>query len=237
MGAVGNLVGEITGANKAADAAREGAQLSSAAQTEMFDKNLAFQREQWDYQKGLQQPWMNAGLRGLEGYMGLLNDPSSVRQDPGYQFGFNEGIRGVESSGLAGGMGLSGNTLKGLTQYGQDYASTKYGEALNRQMGLANFGSAASQNLMQGSQQMGSNVGNLMQGQGQQLGNMYSSMGQIDAQQATSGFNTMMGVGSLVASAYGAGMFGGAGAAGGAGAVGGAGSMNIGFNPSSRGFL
>jgi hypothetical protein len=52
--------------------------------------------------------------------------------DPGYQFRLKEGIRGLESSSAARGKLLSGDTLKGITRYGQDAASQEFTNAFNR---------------------------------------------------------------------------------------------------------
>lgn len=56
----------------------------------------------------------------------------SVNTDPGYQFGLNEGQKSIDRAAAANGRYDSGQTLKALTRFGQDYAGTKFNEAFNR---------------------------------------------------------------------------------------------------------
>jgi len=50
----------------------------------------------------------------------------------GLQFGLNEGRRGIENMGAATGSALSGNTLRALTRFGNDFATQRTGDAYNR---------------------------------------------------------------------------------------------------------
>jgi len=208
------LVNDVTGSGAAATAMKDANTLASRAEQEMFDKNLAFQKENIEYQRAQTAPWIAAGQRGLQGYEALLRDPSSVTQNPGYQFRLDQGAKTLGNSYLAQGMGLSGTAGKGLQEYGQNYAMSEYDRALNRYNTLANYGTGAMGYNVQGAQQYGQNVGNLMTGQGQNLSNMYMNQGQIAANQATNNWNQLMGMGNLALSAYsmsGGGMPGGGG--------------------------
>lgn len=62
-------------------------------------------------------------------------DPSQLQNSRGYQFGLNQGIDAVNAGAAKSGNLNSGNRLLALQQFGQDYASTKYGEEYNRQFG------------------------------------------------------------------------------------------------------
>jgi hypothetical protein len=53
-------------------------------------------------------------------------------KDPGYAFRLNEGIKALDRSAAARGGLLSGNQLRGVTQFGQDYATNEYQNAFNR---------------------------------------------------------------------------------------------------------
>lgn len=55
-----------------------------------------------------------------------------LENDPGYQFGLNEGRKALEGSAAARGGLFSGAAGKALTRYGNDYAGTKFNEAFNR---------------------------------------------------------------------------------------------------------
>jgi len=80
----------------------------------------------------------------------LLQDPSSISSDPGYQFQYNQGLEAVNRTAAAKGMLGSGNRLYDLTQYGQDRAKTSYGDTVNRLgnllTGTANSSAAQSAN-------------------------------------------------------------------------------------------
>jgi hypothetical protein len=73
-----------------------------------------------------------AGRLGYSGGLGLNVD---VTQDPSYQFRLQEGQKALERSAAAKGTLLTGGTAKALARYGQDYASTEYGNVYNRALG------------------------------------------------------------------------------------------------------
>lgn len=59
--------------------------------------------------------------------------PDQVMAEPGYQFGLNQGLRDIQSTAAAKGGLYSGSTLRALGRFNQDYATTKYNDAFNRQ--------------------------------------------------------------------------------------------------------
>ena len=129
-GAVIGGVASNMAAGKAADAQENAANRASET------SNAQFQQSRQDA-----MPWHDAGVAALgdlsrgtaEG--GEFNHTfglSDFTKDPGYQFRFDEGQRGVESSAAARGGLLNGGTLKALTRYGQGFASNEYGNAYNR---------------------------------------------------------------------------------------------------------
>ena len=175
----------IYGANKAASAQKAGIDASTAVQREMFDKQTA-----------LQEPFRQGGMTAQNQLMTLLglspgadsgitvnpNDPNfgkyskdfsmaDYQADPGYAFRLSEGMKGLQNSAAAKGLLSSGSTLKGITDYGQGMASQEYGNAYNRyQTNRANQLNPL-QSLM-GSGQTAANTltgaaGNLGQGLGQ----------------------------------------------------------------------
>lgn len=94
------------------------------------------------------------------GLAGTLNDyvtgKKSIQTDPGYQFAYQEGQRGVERASAARGMNNSGNVMAALQQRGQDVASQQYGSIIDR---LTNLSGATAQNAIAG----GQIYGNMMQ--------------------------------------------------------------------------
>lgn len=59
-------------------------------------------------------------------------DYGATMNDPGYQFRLKQGADLLQHSQAAQGMARTGGSLAGLMQYGQDAASTEYGNAFNR---------------------------------------------------------------------------------------------------------
>lgn len=57
---------------------------------------------------------------------------ADFQKDPGYDFRLNQGLDAVQGSRAARGSMLSGATLKALSDYGSDYASSEYGKAYDR---------------------------------------------------------------------------------------------------------
>jgi hypothetical protein len=108
------------------------------------------QRDMFERQVELQEPFREAGLKGqnrLMELLGLSEDKSAAdfgkyataefgmdkfTADPGYAFRMSEGMKALERSAAARGGLLSGATLRGTQRYGQDLASQEYQNAFNR---------------------------------------------------------------------------------------------------------
>lgn len=221
MGIVSDLVGDLTGANKAAKASIKGSKQAAKAQLEATEKNIDFQKWLWGEQKAISEPWRAAGASVLPTLQTMAQQPFTAEmmyQDPGYQFRLSEGMKGIESSAAARGMQLSGATLKGIGRYAQDYASGEFGQAYGRRQqqfsnlfNLANMGQAAAVGQAQQGGVMGGNISQSILGGGQAQAQMYGDIANIKAAQAQSGWNTLMDIGQIGASMYGAGAFSGGG--------------------------
>lgn len=119
---------------------------------------------------------------------GSLNKQFTVAdfwKDPvtelGLQFGLNEGTKGINRIASASGMRNSGQTLKALTQYGQDYMGTKAGESenrfygdqdriFNRLAGVAGTGQTAATNTANLGVQTAGNIGSNLTAMGNARG-------------------------------------------------------------------
>lgn len=124
---------------------------SKAAKAQKYaaDQSAAVQREMFDRQVALQEPFRQGGLtaqnqilqllgiggdKTAAGY-GSLAQPFGTQQfeqDPGYAFRQSEGMKALERSAAARGGLLSGSTMKGIQRFGQDLASQEYQNAFNR---------------------------------------------------------------------------------------------------------
>jgi hypothetical protein len=141
IGAAASLAGgamAAKGSKKAANIQDDAARRAEQTQRDMFERQLA-----------LQEPFRQGGLTAQQQLMQLLGiggDASAegygsmarpfgqkdFEQDPGYAFRQSEGMRALERSASARGGLLSGGTLKGIQRFGQDLASQEYGNAFNR---------------------------------------------------------------------------------------------------------
>lgn len=122
-------------------------------------------------QKEYLNPYVNAGKTALERLSGgNLVNAETLAQDPGYQFRLAEGMKGINSNAAAKGMLNSGATLKALQRYGQDYASSEYDKAYNREYknlsNLAGMGQGAASGLATAAGTLGSNMADNAMGLG-----------------------------------------------------------------------
>lgn len=171
------------GAKEQADAAAD----ASEVQWDMYDQNRTDS-----------MPWMTAGRNSLGALMRLQGfeltpdgknwrrsgnpidmKTMQMQMDPGYQFRLLQGQDAVQNSMAARGGALSGNALKALTEYGQNFASNEYGNVYNRLAGLANTGQATAQNIGAFGQNTANTVGNNLITAGQARASGYA--GQANA--------------------------------------------------------
>lgn len=126
----------VSGAMQA-DASKKAAKAQSAA----ADKNAAYAEKQNEKNTALLQPWMETGKAAMERInTGIANGTFDVSKygmddlikDPGYQFRLDAGIKALEGSAAARGKLVSGDQLKGLTNYAEASASQEFGNAFAR---------------------------------------------------------------------------------------------------------
>jgi hypothetical protein len=111
-------VAGIVGSKMAGDATGKGAELAE----KMYKQGRADLK-----------PWRKTGEAAIEALWGKIQaGPGEFTESPGYQFRLKEGQKAIERSAAARGNILSGATLKGLTRYGQDYATSDYDNFLRR---------------------------------------------------------------------------------------------------------
>jgi len=188
-------------------ASMAGASKAAKAQSKAADQAAQVQRETFERQVELQEPFRQAGITSQNELMRLLGiggdasaadygmltrgyRPEDLQTDPGYAFRLAEGQKALERSAAARGGLLSGSMLKGAQRFGQEMGSQEYMNAFNRaqaQLGtrlgalgsLYGAGQASAQQIAGQAGQMGANVGNLMTQAGQARASGY--MGQANA--------------------------------------------------------
>jgi hypothetical protein len=155
--------GGLAGGYFQGQAAKEAAQTQATA----AQNALALQREMFEYQKGLLEPYQQAGtaaLGRLTGVMGLGGQTATggqqlLEMDPGYAFRLGEGMKALERLQAARGNMLSGGAIKAGQRYAQDVASQEYGSAYNRLANIAGLGQTTGAQLGAAGQQFGSAAG------------------------------------------------------------------------------
>jgi len=196
----------LFGASSAADAQREAAAQSAAAQREAADKSIAAQREMFDIGRADLAPYRQGGTTAQNQLMTLLGiggdqtapgygkyardfGMSDFTTDPGYQFRLEQGMRALNASAAAKGMGMSGANIKGATEYGQNLGSQEYQNAFNRYQTNRTAQLAPLQSLYAGGQAAAAGSAAQAGVLGSNLGNTYTNLGQGLGQAAVAGGN------------------------------------------------
>jgi len=158
------------GANKAAKAQLQGAREGAAAEREMFERQVE-----------LQEPFRQVGVNALPDLVAASRyDPFTLEKfqaDPGYAFRMREGLKALDRTAAARGGLLSGAQLRGVTRFGQELGSQEFGNAFNRYnigfqnrinplQSLAGVGQTSTNTLSNAAGQLGSSLGNLAVGAG-----------------------------------------------------------------------
>lgn len=128
----------LIGANSAKKAAK--------SQEAAANRDIAFQTESRDIALANSAPWLASGTlaeNALAYENGLVARPEGYggfTKTPGYDFRLGQGTSAIEASAAARGGLNSGAAMQALQSYGQDYASSEYGNYLNRLAGQSNSG-------------------------------------------------------------------------------------------------
>jgi len=226
---VGGLIssqGQKSAASTQAGAAAQAADVQAQSNKEA----LALQRQMYDEQKALQEPYRQAGLTGQNRLMELMGLGGNVgaagygkyakdfgmqdfQQDPGYAFRLSEGLKGLDRSAAARGGLISGGALKAATQYGQEMGSQEYQNAFtryqqnrtNQLQPLGNImasGQNAASNQGAAAGAYGSSGANLLTGAGQAMAGGITGAGQATAAGQLGQANTLGNMLTGGASAY-----------------------------------
>jgi hypothetical protein len=146
------------------------------AQQDANNQNIAFQREVLAQQRADNQPLLDLRNSTIPRINALMQDPSSITSDPGYQFGLNQGNKLIGDRAAASGNYYSGAQLKEAQRFGQDYAGSKLNESLNRLMGVAGLGQVGGNNNQQATGTFGQNTTQLINNAGNIRGSGYMGM-------------------------------------------------------------
>jgi len=167
------------------------------------DRTMGILGAQRDQVRADTEPYRTGGVEALQQMRGLAGQSGmptaeQVMAGPGYQFGLTLARNALEASAAARGGLYSGNALKELTAFGNDYATTKFDQEFGRQQsdlnsrwsrlaGLAGMGQTATQQTQDAGQQFAGTAGNLLTGSANQMGGAIS--GNANARSAMLGGN------------------------------------------------
>jgi len=132
------------------------------------------------YKEGVQRqkPFYEAGVNALPELIAASKytpfDYNAYQNDPGVAFRIKQGVDALDRSAAARGGLLSGNQLRGVTEFGQNLASQEYSNAFNRYQAerqarlnplqsLTGMGQTTANTIGNMGQNMATNVGNDMQ--------------------------------------------------------------------------
>ena len=137
----------------------------SAAKTQAAstDRATELQERMFNKQLELQEPFRQAGVNALNK---IESGDIMGSMDPSYSFRFQEGLKALDRQAASRGGLISGGALKAAQRYGQDVASTEFGNAYNRLASMAGLGQTATGAQSNAAGQFGANAGNLMTGAG-----------------------------------------------------------------------
>lgn len=183
---VGSLIG-ASGNRSAASMQADAAIRAGEIQKQMFDEQMR-----------LQEPYRQAGLTGQNKLMQLLGlggdagaadygkygkdfSMADYTADPGYAFRLSEGMKQLGHTAAGRGGLISGGTMKGLQDYVQGSASQEYGNAFARYQAeraarlqslgnLMSSGQAAASNQAAGAGNYATNAGNTIMAAGNAIG-------------------------------------------------------------------
>ena len=156
----------IYSANKAAGATQNSTNAAISAQESAQQK-----------QQALNAPYANIGTGGaIQQYQNLLGiggDPNNAQKTlentPGYKFTQQQGNQATVNQASAMGLGLSGNTLEGLSQFNAGLADQTYQNAVGNAQNAVTIGQNAAAGTGAGVLQTGSNIAGALINQGNTL--------------------------------------------------------------------
>jgi hypothetical protein len=136
---IGAAVAGTAGAAMSSSASRSAASKQADAANYAAD----LQQQQWEQTQNNLQPYMSLGTQYIPQLQSALSNPALTQQftapteaeataSPGYQFTLNQGLKSVQNSAAARGLGSSGAAMKGAATYASGLADSTYNDVYNR---------------------------------------------------------------------------------------------------------
>jgi hypothetical protein len=211
-GMLGLGIGSALNSSKAAGQAAQ-------TQADAANRSADLQKQMFDQQMKLQEPYRVAGLTGQNRMLDLLGlsknkgaagygkyaqdfGMADYQADPGYAFRLSEGMKQLGHQAAGRGGAISGQTMKGIQDYAQNAASQEYQNAYNRYQQNRTNQLQPLGNLMASGQSAASNQGSAAGNYGANAGNAYMAAGQAIGAGQLGQANTLANTLGSTASAY-----------------------------------
>jgi hypothetical protein len=141
--------------------------------------NSAVNEQQWaiQQQENLSAPYRALGQSAIGQYQSLLGlgpngaagELQALQQTPGYQFTQQQGTQATVNQASAMGLGLSGNTLEGISQFNTGLADQTYQNAVANAEGAVSIGQNAAAGTGSAIQSGANNISTALINQGNTL--------------------------------------------------------------------
>lgn len=183
----------VGGAVIGAYSTKKAASTAASATTQAADTSAQVQRELFERQVQLQEPWRKAGEQALNQLIPLASNyapftAANMYSDPGYQFRLAEGLKALDRQAAARGGLISGAALKAAGRYGQEFAANEYQNAFNRYQAERQARLNPLQSLAGVGQTTASQLGTAASNLGANLGQTYLTSGIQAGQARASGY-------------------------------------------------
>ena len=209
VGAAGSLLGGLFSSGASKDAAKTQANATNYAatlQAQSTANALAQQKSMFDTSQANLSPFIATGSNASNMLTNALTGMSpdipvpvapgkmtqaELEQTPGYQFNLSQGLKGVQNSASARGLGISGAAQKGAAAYATGLADSTYQNQFNNQQAqfgnqqtIFNDAQANRQNLfnrLYSTAALGSNAASGLASNATQTGNSMAATGMAGA--------------------------------------------------------
>jgi hypothetical protein len=171
LGSPQKVLGDITGANAAADAASQ----ASALQAGLSREGIAEQRRQFDALQSLLAPFVKTGtsalggqadILGLNGADAQMSSISAIQNSPQFSTLLKSGENAILQNASATGGLRGGNTQSALMEYSPTLLSKLIEQQYSRLGGLTSIGQNSAAQTGNAGMQTGVNIANLLGQQG-----------------------------------------------------------------------
>jgi hypothetical protein len=196
-----------------------GATQAAEAQTSAMKQAMKMQMDMYKRGRKDLKPWMKGGQEAWRNFLGQIPgltqkfNPTiaDLENTPGYKFTLDQGLKSVQNSYAAKGLGTSGAAMKGASEYATGLANQTWKDQMMAHLGQ----NQQIYNMLQGPATMGQNaaagLGQMGMGHAQSMGNYLTGMGNAQAGMWGGIANALNGLGGSIPFAFYPGMFGGSG--------------------------